>query len=345
MELYPLIFEPLLKEVIWGGEAICRFKQMPCEQKGIGESWEVSVLPGAVSVVSNGPLAGKTLEEVMEQDPVGFLGQSVIDRFGKRFPLLVKFIDATADLSVQVHPDDALSMSRHGTNGKTEMWYVIDALPGSRLVSGFSVSMDKTEYTRRVADGTLEDVLRYIEVKPGDVFFIPSGRVHAIGAGIFLAEIQQSSDITYRLYDYNRRDAQGQLRPLHVEEARDAIDYSPVSEGKTPYDQRENDVVPLLGCPYFKSNRIRLSVSAASSKELSLKDNAVRVLSDRLEIQRSYRDIDSFVLLVCMGGEGFLHFGESVQSFRQGMTVLLPATFKELVIGTHSECLLLETYV
>jgi len=325
MKLYPLVFEPILKEVIWGGEAICRFKRTPCERKGIGESWEVSVLPNAVSVVSTGSLSGKTLEEVIEMAPVELLGQSVIDRFGKRFPLLVKFIDAAADLSVQVHPDDDVAMARHHSSGKSEMWYVIDALPGSRLVSGFSVPMDKAEYTRRVVDGSLEEVLRYIEVKPGDVFLLPSGRVHAIGAGIFLAEIQQSSDITYRMYDYNRRDAQGQLRQLHVEEAGDAIDYSPITEGKTLYQKRDNDVVPLVGCSYFQVNCIRLTC--------------------QLEIPRSYRDIDSFVLLVCMGGEGFLRYDAGEQPIMQGTTVLLPALLKDVVIGTDSECLLLEVYV
>lgn len=325
MKLYPLVFEPYLKQVIWGGEAICRFKRIPCEQKNIGESWEVSAIPGTVSVVRTGPLEGQTLENLLEVAPVELLGQSVINRFGKRFPLLVKFIDAAADLSVQVHPDDDLSMLRYGSTGKTEMWYVIDALPGSRLVSGFSVPMDKSEYARRVAEGTLEEVLRYIEVKPGDIFFIPSGRVHAIGAGIFLAEIQQSSDITYRLYDYNRKDEQGQLRPLHVDEAKDAIDYIPVTESKTSYEERDNEVVSLVRCPYFSTNRIRLV--------------------NRMEIQRSYREIDSFVLLVCMGGNGYLQYEGGKQSFSQGVTVLLPAVLKDVVIGTEDECLLLEVFV
>jgi len=325
MKLYPLVFEPILKEVIWGGEAICRFKRTPCERKGIGESWEVSALSDAVSVVSTGSLSGKTLKDVLEMAPVELLGQSVIDRFGKRFPLLVKFIDAAADLSVQVHPDDTIAMARHQTSGKTEMWYVIDALPGSKLVSGFSVPMDKEEYNRRVENGTLEEVLQYIEVNPGDVFFLPSGRVHAIGAGIFLAEIQQSSDITYRMYDYNRKDAQGQLRPLHVEEAGDAIDYTPVTETKTVYEERDNDVVPLIRFSYFQVNRIRLTY--------------------KMELSRSYHAIDSFVLLVCMGGEGFLRYEGGVQPIMQGATILLPALLKDVVIGTDSDCLLLEVYV
>lgn len=325
MRPYPLVFEPYLKEVIWGGETICRFKHLSCKQKQIGESWEVSVIPGSVSVVSTGPLKGKTLEEVVERMPVELLGQSVIDRFGKRFPLLVKFIDAAADLSVQVHPNDELAMIRHGSSGKSEMWYVIDAVPGSRLVSGFSVPMDKSEYTRRVAEGSLEEVLRYLEVKPGDVFFLPSGRVHAIGRGIFLAEIQQSSDITYRMYDYNRKDTQGNFRPLHVEEARDAIDYALVSEAQTQYTEKDNEAVPLVRSPYFSTNCIRLTHG--------------------VEIHRSYQDLDSFVLLVCMGGDGYLRYEDGVQPLRQGTTVLLPAVLKNVTIGAEGDCLLMEVFV
>lgn len=325
MRPYPLVFDPYLKEVIWGGEAICRFKHLSSEQKQIGESWEVSVIPGSVSVVNSGLLKGKTLEDLVDCMPVELLGQSVIDRFGKRFPLLVKFIDAEADLSVQVHPNDELAIKRHGSSGKSEMWYVIDAVPGSRLVSGFSVPMDKAEYTRRVAEGTLEEVLRYIDVNPGDVFFLPSGSVHAIGSGIFLAEIQQSSDITYRMYDYNRKDALGNFRPLHVEEARDAIDYTFVPETKTHYPEKDNEVVPLIRSSYFSTNRIRLT--------------------QKVEIQRSYLDIDSFVLLVCMGGDGYLRYEGGVQTLLQGTTVLLPAALKNVTIGTEEDCLLMEVFV
>lgn len=325
MRPYPLVFEPYLKEVIWGGEVICRFKHISSVQKQIGESWEVSVIPGSVSVVNTGLLKGKTLEELVERMPVELLGQSVIDRFGKRFPLLVKFIDAEADLSVQVHPNDELAMKRHGSSGKSEMWYVIDAAPGSRLVSGFSAPMDKAEYTRRVAEGTLEEVLRYIEVNPGDVFFLPSGRVHAIGRGIFLAEIQQSSDITYRMYDYNRKDAQGKSRQLHVEEARDAIDYSLVSDTQTHYSEKDNEVVPLVSSSFFSTNRIRLTKA--------------------VELQRDYLDIDSFVLLVCMGGDGYLRYEDGVQPLRQGTTVLLPAALKNVTVGTETNCLLMEVFV
>lgn len=325
MRLYPLVFEPYLKAVIWGGEAICRFKQMHCEQKNIGESWEVSAIPGSVSVVNSGILKGKTLDDLVELMPVQLLGQSVIDRFGKRFPLLVKFIAAAADLSVQVHPNDELALKRHGSNGKSEMWYVIDALPGSRLVSGFSVPMNEAEYIRRIAEGTLEEVLQYVEAKPGDVFFVPSGRVHAIGRGILLAEIQQSSDITYRMYDYNRKDEQGKYRLLHVDEARDAIDYTFIPETKIPYPEKDNEAVPLVRSPFFSTNRIRLT--------------------PQVEIQRSYSDIDSFVLFVCMGGDGYLRYEDGVHPLHQGTTVLLPAALKNICIGTEAGCLLMEVFV
>lgn len=325
MKPYPLVFEPHLKEVIWGGEAICRFKNISSAHKQIGESWEVSVIPGAVSMVKSGPMKGMTLEELVDIMPVELLGQSVIDRFGKRFPLLVKFIDAAADLSVQVHPGDELAMERHGTSGKSEMWYVIDAEPGSRLVSGFSVPMDKAEYSRRVAEGTLEEVLKYIDVNPGDVFFLPSGRVHAIGRGIFLAEIQQSSDITYRMYDYQRKDAQGNYRPLHVEDAGDAIDYTLIQDPRTHYPDNDNEVVSLLRHHFFSANKIRLT--------------------QPLEIHRSYQDLDSFVLLVCMGGNGYLRYEGGEQALQQGTTVLLPAALKNVTVGTDSSCLLMEAFV
>jgi mannose-6-phosphate isomerase len=347
MKLYPLKFEPILKNVLWGGSEICRFKHLERQESGIGESWEVSQVPGSVSVVANGPLKGKTLTELMEAAPEAVLGGKIYKRFGKEFPLLVKFIDAEDDLSIQVHPNDALARERHNSFGKTEMWYVIDSKPGSKLVSGFSKQIDAEEYTRRIADNTIEDVLQSHEAKPGDVFFLPAGRVHAIGAGLFIAEIQQSSNITYRLYDYDRKDAQGNGRELHTELAKDAIDYKLYDNLKTDYQALENDLTPLVSCSYFQTNRIHLKADESGYETVVTKEGSKRVpMIETLEMDRSYEGFDSFVIYVCMKGEGQVQYGnDDFLDIKQGETVLLPAALNTTVLSTSSELLLLETYI
>ena len=224
--LYPMIFKPILKKVIWGGSDICPFKGITPVQEGIGESWEVSHVAGDYSVVDNGELAGKNLDELIKTYGAQLLGKKVVDQFGETFPLLIKFIDARDDLSIQVHPDDELAKKRHNSFGKTEMWYVIDAADDATLYSGFSKQIDADEYVKRVQDGTIMDVLQRYTVDPGDVFFLPAGRVHAIGAGCFIAEIQQTSNITYRIFDYDRKGPDGKGRELHTELAKDAINYT-----------------------------------------------------------------------------------------------------------------------
>lgn len=329
MNWYPLRFEPVFKTVIWGGSSLAAYKGMDVPLESVGESWEVSAVPGAVSVVADGPLAGRTLSEVVALDPVGLLGQSVHDRYGTHFPLLMKFIDAAADLSIQVHPDDAMASRRHQTFGKTELWYVVAAKPGARLVVGFSTPITPDEYERRIADNTIEEVLCYHYVQPGDVFFLPAGRVHAIGAGILLAEIQQSSDITYRLYDYNRKDVNGQLRELHTELAKEAIDYTLYPYWRTDYPALANRVVPLVKCAYFTTNRLHLKADEAGVSTLT-----------------SSKPSDSFAVVMCLEGEGWLSFdGQGTQGIRRGQTLLVPAAIRQLQLGTSTHCLLLETYI
>lgn len=210
--LYPFTFKPILKKVIWGGSDICPFKGITPVENGVGESWELSHVEGNYSIVDNGELEGKSLDELIRSYGKELLGEKVMERFGTTFPLLIKFIDARDNLSIQVHPDDELAKKRHNSFGKTEMWYVIKAEKGAGLYSGFSEQIDAEEYVKRVENNTIMDVLQRYDVNEGDVFFLPAGRVHAIGAGCFIAEIQQTSNITYRIYDYNRKDANGNGR-------------------------------------------------------------------------------------------------------------------------------------
>jgi mannose-6-phosphate isomerase len=250
-------------------------------------------------------------------------------------------------LSIQVHPDDELAKKRHDSFGKTEMWYVIDAKPGSKLISGFSKPIDASEYTRRIAENTIEEVLEAHPVQAGDVFFIPAGRVHAIGAGIFIAEIQQSSNVTYRLYDYNRKDAQGNGRELHTKLAKDAIDYRMVDNWKTSYQAMENELIPLVTCPYFTTNRIHLKADESGFETVLTDDGPRKVpMTETIEMDRNYDGFDSFVLYVCMKGEGQIQYGETdFLDIRQGECVLLPAVLTSTVLSTMGELLLLETYI
>ena len=322
--LYPLKFRPILKSIIWGGDQITEFKGIMPRQSGVGESWEVSAVKDNVSVVSNGAFEGKPLDELITDYGALLLGQRNIDRFGAKFPLLIKFIDARDDLSIQVHPDDKLAMERHNSFGKTEMWYVVKAEPGAGLYSGFSKQIDAGKYVELVENNTITDVLQRYEVKPGDLFFLPAGRVHAIGAGTFIAEIQQNSDITYRIYDYDRRDASGNGRELHTELAKDAIDYTVKKEYRTFYDEKRDWPVFLVKCDYFVTNLLLLENAIALN--LSLRN--------------------SFVIYICMEGEALLtdNNGFSVD-LKQGETVLIPAQTTSLDIEPVGLCRILETFV
>ncbi|MDR1502730.1 MAG: class I mannose-6-phosphate isomerase [Prevotella sp.] len=324
MNLYPLKFKPILKSIIWGGDEICKFKGVTPEQDGIGESWEISSVKGNVSVVANGELENKDLSEIIDTYKAQLVGKKNFETFGNTFPLLIKFIDARDNLSIQVHPDDELAKKRHDSFGKTEMWYVINATPSAFLYSGFEKQMTPESYVKSIEDNTFVDSLAKHDVKAGDVFFLPAGRVHAIGAGTFIAEIQQTSNITYRIYDYNRKDANGNGRELHTELAKDAIDFKLYDNYKNSYTRAENQPVRLESCRYFTTNLLEVTK----------------------DITRDYSDIDSFVAYICMGGACSIKDDKGNDlSVKQGETILIPADTKSVSISPEGNVLLLETYV
>ena len=324
MTLYPLTFRRLLKKIIWGGSDICPFKGITPVENGVGESWELSHVEDNFSIVANGPLAGKSLDELINTYGDQLVGAKVRERFGHRFPLLVKFIDARDNLSIQVHPNDELAKKRHNSFGKTEMWYVIHTNGDAALYSGFNRPVDADEYVKRVADDTFMEILKRYEVKPGDVFFLPAGRVHAIGSGCFLAEIQQTSNITYRIYDYKRKDASGHERELHTELAKDAIDYTYYPDCRTHYVSKDNEPVNLADCTYFTTNLID---------------------ADK-PLERDFSALDSFVIYICMDGKvKFTDDKGNELTVHQGTTVLFPADTKSVRIEPLSKVKLLESFI
>ena len=317
-------FNPLLKQTLWGGDRIANFKRMDTNAAtpgtNIGESWEISGVKGSETVVAAGPDRGKTLNQLVSEQREWLVGQENYQRYGNEFPLLVKFIDAHQDLSIQVHPDDATAR-RHGRErGKTEMWYVLDSQPGARLYNGLRRSINATDYQRMVEDDTITDALACYEVHQGDVFFIPAGRIHAIGAGCFVTEIQQTCDVTYRIYDYKRKDKDGNYRELHTQLAAESIDYTLHDDYRTHYEPRKNSHVSLVACPYFTT--------------------ALYDLDEPMTID--YADLDSFVILVAVGGEGTLEADGEQVPFRCGDTMLLPATTQQVLLT--GDVKFLETY-
>ncbi|MCD8041790.1 MAG: class I mannose-6-phosphate isomerase [Tannerellaceae bacterium] len=322
--LYPFTFEPILKKIIWGGSDICPFKGITPVQDGIGESWELSHVEDNYSVVANGELKGKSLDELIREYGVQLMGKSVTERFGTTFPLLIKFIDARDNLSIQVHPDDELAKERHNSFGKTEMWYVVKAAEGAALYSGFSQQIDADEYVERVQNDTIMDVLQQYEVKEGDVFFLPAGRVHAIGSGCFIAEIQQTSNITYRIYDYNRKDANGNGRELHTGLAKDAIDYTLYPDYRTAYTPQVNQQVELVDCSYFTTNLLDITEP----------------------VTRDLQSLDSFVVYICMSGKATLKDDKgNVIEVHQGQTVLIPADTASVTWTPEPDARFMETYI
>lgn len=319
MKLYPLQFEPIFKDRIWGGTKLKSVLHKPIASKITGESWELSTVKGDVSVVANGDFAGKNLNQLIEKYPEELLGTKVYKRFGKEFPLLFKYLDAREDLSIQVHPNDELAKKRHNSFGKTEMWYVVQADPNSRLIVGFKESSNAQEYLKHLGDKTLLSILDSVPVKVGDVFFLETGTVHAIGAGLVIAEIQQTSDITYRIYDFDRVDADGNARELHIDLALDAINYDKV-EAKKMYKKSENSSNAMVDCPYFTTNYIPLN----GKMELS-------------------KDGSSFTVFMCTQGAFDLVIAGESYSYRKGDTVLVPAEVKELALV--GEATVLEIYI
>ncbi|WP_418992262.1 type I phosphomannose isomerase catalytic subunit [Alistipes sp.] len=317
-------FEPILKSTLWGGEKIIPYKGIESAQTAVGESWELSGVKGNESVVAAGPDAGMTLPQLIARDGAALVGQANAERFGGEFPLLIKFIDARQDLSIQVHPDDRLAWERHRSKGKTEMWYVVDADPGAKLRAGFAQAVTPEEYEASVADNTITDLLAEYEIHRGDLFFLPAGRVHSIGAGAFIAEIQQTSDITYRIYDFNRRDAQGKTRELHTELAKGAIDYTVLPDYRTPYRKAPNERVELVACPYFTTSL--LDLTAPYTLDLS--------------------DLDSFVVAICTEGCGTLRDDRGNEMpLHRGETVLIPASVGSVAIAPEEGMKVLTSWI
>ncbi|NER09179.1 type I phosphomannose isomerase catalytic subunit [Muriicola jejuensis] len=320
--MYPLKFHPILKERLWGGTKLAEKLNKPITSDITGESWELSGVKEDVSRVANGDLKGTSLNELIDQWGERLLGRSVMERFGSEFPILIKFIDAKQDLSIQLHPHDELARSRHNSFGKTEMWYIMDADEDANLIVGFNQPMTREKYVRSLEDRTLLDYMNYERVKPGDTFFINTGKIHAIGAGVLLAEIQQTSDITYRVYDFDRRDKEGKLRELHTDLALDAIDFEKKDDFVVTYERKQDVVNPMVDCPYFKT------------QFLNLQKDLVRDTQSR----------DSFTIFMCVHGEAVIANENGSASLKKGETVLLPASSARIEIRT-SGCELLEVTV
>lgn len=323
-QLYPLKFKSILKDRIWGGDKLKTIygKQGQCEV--CGESWEISAVPGDISVVENGFLKNNSLTELIEVYMGDLVGDKIYDQFGLDFPLLIKLIDANEDLSIQVHPNDDLALKRHESFGKTEMWYILDHKKDAGLISGFSKPTSREEYVNHLSNKTLKSLLNKVDVQKGDAFFIPAGRVHAIGAGILLAEIQQTSDITYRIYDWDRVDSKGKSRELHTDLALDAIDYKYHNDIKTTYTDKENEAVNIAKCQYFTTNKLKLSKT----------------------IERDYIDKDSFVIYICCDGAfNLVYNGNEKLEISKGQTVLIPAVLKDIRIEPKPSTELLEVYI
>lgn len=324
--LYPLKFKPILKQTLWGGSKLAYKNDNPAAKpSGIGESWEISGVEDNVSVVAEGALAENTLQELIEIYMGDLVGEKIYETFGVEFPLLIKYIDACDNLSIQVHPDDAVAKERHNAYGKTEMWYVADAAPDARLLMGFNKDTDKSEYLAKLRNNTLPEILNTENVRKGDCFFIPAGTVHAIGRGCFIAEIQQTSDITYRIYDYDRRDKNGNPRELHTELATNVIDFSRQREHGVRYNRDDkNHTEELVGCKYFTTNYLRFDK----------------------EIEKDYIRIDSFVIYMCLSGNFTIVYDtDQAVKVKQGETVLLPACFKEIFLIPGKEAEILEVYI
>jgi len=321
--LYPLKFSPILKDKIWGGTKLKTLFNKPAETLKLGESWELSGYEGDESEVTNGYLAGNNLRELIEIYMGELIGDTVFDEYGLSFPLLFKLIDANENLSIQVHPGDEVAAERHNSYGKTEMWYVVDADKGSELIIGFNEDCSRETYLDAMAQDKVEDLLQKVPVSKGDVFFIPAGRVHAIGKGVVVAEIQQSSDITYRIYDYKRKDDNGNERELHTEQALDVIDFTASKQPKTIYSPVLNETTPLVKCNYFTTNMVHFN--------------------KRLE--RNYATLDSFVAYMCMEGNFTIDFEGDKTTVSKGDTVLIPASIDELILMPDSDVTLLEVYV
>ncbi|MDB5274086.1 MAG: mannose-6-phosphate isomerase [Chitinophagaceae bacterium] len=323
---YPLRFKTIFKEKIWGGKKIKEVLGKDFSPlANCGETWELSAVPGNVSEVCNGSLKGKDLQGLSNEFKAKLLGEKVTAEYGTEFPLLIKYIDANDDLSVQVHPDDKLAKAKHGCKGKTEMWYIMQADEGAKLNSGFAKETTKEEYAKAIAQGNSLDFLNFEKVKSGDVFFMPAGRIHYIGKGILLAEIQQTSDITYRIYDFDRKDDQGNKRELHVKDGVEAIDFTVHPEYKTKYLAKDNGSAELLRSAFFNTNIISLKASHHYGLPLGKRD--------------------SFTILICVEGQGKVEGDFAAESIKPGDVLLVPSALKHVVVTSAKGVKVLEVYL
>ena len=326
MPLYPFLFHPNLHTVVWGGHRLQVYKGLQSTDEPIGESWEVSAVPSSTSIISNGSFAGRDIISVISEYPEDILGKAVNEKYHGQLPLLVKFIDAERDLSIQVHPNDEMAQREHGKMGKSEMWYVIKADAGSHLYAGFKQEITPEEYQQRIAAGTIIDVLADHQVKAGDVFYLPAGRIHAICGGILLAEVQQSSDVTYRIYDYNRPGMDGKPRQLHTELAAQALDYHVEENYRTEYVDNPNKAIQIIDSPYFD----------------------VRVMEISKPFHRDLRKYDSFIISMCIEGDCKLcvrSTGDEIL-LRQGSSTLIPASIADYdVLPLHHTTRLLDAFI
>jgi len=322
--MYPLKFKSIVKDKIWGGDKLEKlYGKNPDGLPNIGESWELSGYPSDVSVVTNGYLAGKTLLELLDTYEEQFVGNRVYNRFGNSFPLLFKLIHAEDDLSIQVHPNDEVALKRDNTLGKTEMWYVLHAKPGAELIIGFNKSYSKKEYSQALAEDRVEELLQRVPVQSGDCFFIPAGLVHAIGKGTVLAEIQESSDATYRIYDYKRKDSAGNERELHNDLALDVINFKASKKPKTEYQPILNEAVQLVKCEYFTTNLLEFD------KKITL----------------PYNLTETFVVFMCLDGSFEISGGTSTVKVEKGETVMLPAGMKYPTLIPNGKAKVLEVFI
>ena len=319
---YPIKFTPILKEKIWGGEKLASILNKESDAKNLGESWEISGVKGDISVVENGALKGKTLNELLEEYKGKFLGEKIYADFGAEFPLLIKYIDAKTALSVQLHPHDDLAKERHNSFGKTEMWFIMQADENADINVGFKETITKEDYIKHLEEGKITEVLNFEQVKKGDSFFINTGKVHAIGAGVLLAEIQQTSDITYRIYDWDRVDDQGNSRELHTALAIDAIDFEKKDDFKMEYEKTPNQSSNIADCEYFTTNYLPVKGS----------------------ITKDYSAVDSFIIYMAVSGKATVSVAGNKEEIEQGQTLLIPAENKEVEISSD-DCELLEVSV
>ena len=312
-------FKSILKSVLWGGNRLATFKELPQFDEPVGESWELSAMPGRESVVAEGDDRGMTLSQLVQRYGADLVGEKVYRRYGTHFPLLIKFIDARRDLSIQVHPDDEMARRLHGSMGKNEMWYILEADAGALIRPGFNRSINVEEFDRRLADGTILDIINKTESRPGETFYIPSGQIHAIGAGNLLVEIQRSSDVTYRVWDYDRRDAAGNLRELHVQQAREALNFAARDCQVHDMPRLDNGMTQLVRCRDFDVRRLELSGSHL------------------LE----YPVAHSFEVMICIkGGMTLKVDGMPLVEVRQGETVLVPAIADRVEMRGNGQLLL-----